>query len=230
MVHSTPSPSSKLHRPIGGRIAAQEVRLGRWPRGHDHLGRDDQAQSGNQATAPDGQPGEKKTIKETEPFVQILDPATGTATFLVEVINIIEKTVKAKAWAKLNKGPYDHDQHSKREEVLKAWNQYVPEHLLKRLHAYELMMAPYVIAHMKVGLKLSETGYRFATEERARIYLTNALEPAKEFNDRLNFEVPALALEAKEVNRRKEEGIFTVILGNPPYSKSQAIYQKMRCP
>lgn len=164
-------------------------------------------------------PGEKKTIKETEPFVQILDPATGTATFLVEVINIIEKTVKAKAWAKLNKGPYDHDQHSKREEVLKAWNQYVPEHLLKRLHAYELMMAPYVIAHMKVGLKLSETGYRFATEERARIYLTNALEPAKEFNDRLNFEVPALALEAKEVNRRKEEGIFTVILGNPPYSK-----------
>jgi hypothetical protein len=53
----------------------------------------------------------------------------------------------------------------------------VPKHLLPRLHAFELMMAPYAIAHMKIGLKLAETGYRFGTEERARIYLTNALEP-----------------------------------------------------
>jgi hypothetical protein len=163
-------------------------------------------------------PGEKKTIKETEPFVQILDPATGTATFLVEVINIIEKTVKAKAWAKLKNGPYDHDQHSKRDEVLKVWNEYVPEHLLKRLHAYELMMAPYVIAHMKVGLKLAETGYRFATEERARIYLTNSLEPAADFKERLNFDIPALAIEAKEVNSIKRNKRFTVVIGNPPYS------------
>lgn len=163
-------------------------------------------------------PGEKKTIKETEPFVQILDPATGTATFLVEVINIIEKTVKAKAWSKLKNGRYDHGQHSKRDEVLKAWNEYVPEHLLKRLHAYEIMMAPYVIAHMKVGLKLAETGYQFATEERARIYLTNALEPAKDFKDRLNIDLPQLAVEAREVNAIKNEKRFTVIVGNPPYS------------
>ena len=163
-------------------------------------------------------PGEKKTIKETEPFVQILDPATGTATFLVEVINIIEKTVKAKAWTKLKKGVYDHDQHSKREEVLKAWNEYVPEYLLKRLHAYEIMMAPYVIAHMKVGLKLAETGYQFATEERARIYLTNALEPKKDFKERLNFDIPALAIEARQVNEVKNHNRFTVIVGNPPYS------------
>jgi hypothetical protein len=163
-------------------------------------------------------PGEKKTIKETEPFVQILDPATGTATFLVEVINIIEKTVKAKAWAKLKKGLYDHDRHSKHEEVLKAWNEYVPEHLLKRLHAYEIMMAPYVIAHMKVGLKLAETGYRFMTEERARVYLTNALEPAKDFKERLNFDIPALAIEAKQVNDVKRNKRYTVVIGNPPYS------------
>ena len=167
-------------------------------------------------------PGEKKTIKESEPFVQILDPATGTATFLVEVINIIEKTVKTKAWAKLKNGPYDHDQHSKRDEVLKIWNEYVPEHLLKRLHAYELMMAPYVIAHMKVGLKLAETGYRFATEERARIYLTNALEPAKDFKERLNFDIPALAIEAKQVNDIKRSKRFTIIIGNPPYSGHSA--------
>ncbi len=167
-------------------------------------------------------PNEKKTISESEPFVQILDPATGTATFLVEVINIIERTVKAKAWSKLKKGVYDHEQHSKRDEVLKVWNEYVPDHLLKRLHAYELMMAPYVIAHMKVGLKLAETGYRFANEERARIYLTNALEPAKDFKERLNFDIPALAIEARQVNEVKRKKRFTVIIGNPPYSHSSA--------
>ena len=56
----------------------------------------------------------------------------------------------------------------------------MPKHLLPRLHGYELMMAPYAIAHLKIGLKLYETGYRFGSDERARIYLTNALEPANE--------------------------------------------------
>ena len=56
----------------------------------------------------------------------------------------------------------------------------MPKHLLPRLHGYELMMAPYAIAHLKIGLKLSETGYRFGSDERARIYLTNALEPARD--------------------------------------------------
>ena len=57
------------------------------------------------------------------------------------------------------------------------WNQYVPAALLPRLHGFELMMAPYAIAHMKIGLKLWETGYRFAADERAHIYLTNSLKP-----------------------------------------------------
>ena len=59
----------------------------------------------------------------------------------------------------------------------KLWNEYVPKHLLPRLHGYELLAAPYAIAHLKLGLKLTETGYRFGSNERARIYLTNALEP-----------------------------------------------------
>ena len=62
-------------------------------------------------------------------------------------------------------------------ELPGLWNAYVPTHLLPRLHGYELMMAPYAIAHLKIGLKLFETGYRFGSDERARIYLTNALEP-----------------------------------------------------
>ena len=82
------------------------------------------------------------------------------------------------------------------------------------------MMAPYAIAHMKIGLKLSETGYRFATEERARIYLTNALEPKVTQLPQIGFD--ALAHEAAAVNEIKWNKRFTVVIGNPPYSISSA--------
>ena len=97
-----------------------------------------------------------------------------------------------------------------------AWNTYVPQHLLPRIHAYELMMAPYAIAHMKIGLKLAETGYDFATEERARVYLTNALEPWLKQLPLIGLD--ALAHEAAAVNEIKRSKRFTVVVGNPPYS------------
>lgn len=147
-------------------------------------------------------------MKHTDAFVQVLDPATGTATFLVEVITVIYNTLRA-AWKK--QGLSDAQQRA-------AWNAYVPKDLLPRLHGYELMMAPYAIAHMKIGLKLYETGYRFGSDERARIYLTNALEPAQDFSDRLAFDAPALAKEAEAVNAVKRRRHFTVVIGNPPYS------------
>jgi predicted helicase len=141
-------------------------------------------------------------------FVQILDPATGTGTFLVEVIDLIYKTMIEKWQA---------EGHGKKK-IDKLWNDYVPEHLLPRLHGYELMMAPYAIAHMKIGLKLYETGYRFESDERARVYLTNALEPAQDFSGTLAFAIPALAHEAESVNAIKRDQRFTVVIGNPPYS------------
>ena len=148
--------------------------------------------------------------KPGEPFVVVLDPATGTATFLVEVIDVIHRTLAAR-WR---------HRHLTDAQQRAAWNEYVPKHLLPRLHGFELMMAPYAIAHMKVGLKLYETGYRFASDERARIYLTNALEPASDDKAQREFEqwVPALAHEAMAVNRIKSHQRFTVVLGNPPYS------------
>ncbi len=146
----------------------------------------------------------------SSPFVQILDPAVGTGTFLVEVIDIVHKTMLAK-WERDGR---------KALEIPKLWNEYVSRHLLPRLHGYELMMAPYAIAHMKIGLKLHETGYRFGSDERARIYLTNSLEPPHDFSDRLAFDAPALAHEAKAVNAIKREQRFTVVIGNPPYSAS----------
>jgi hypothetical protein len=141
-------------------------------------------------------------------FVQILDPATGTGTFLVEVIDLIHRTMTDKWKAQGHGG----------SQIEELWNAYVPRHLLQRLHGYELLMAPYAIAHLKIGLKLSETGYAFGSDERARIYLTNALEPAHDFSGQLEFTVPALAHEALAVNDVKRDLRFTVVIGNPPYA------------
>lgn len=147
-------------------------------------------------------------ISPETPFVMILDIATGTGTFLVEIIDVIYKTMKAK-WQK---------QAKRDQEIVKLWNEYVPKHLLPRLYGYELMMAPYAIAHMKIGLKLSETGYKFKSDERVRVYLTNALEPASDDQSRLAVVLPALAHEAEAVNAVKRSVRFTVLVGNPPYS------------
>ncbi len=149
-------------------------------------------------------------VPDTQGFVQILDPATGTGTFLVEVIDLIHKTLCEK-WKV----------EGRTDNTIEAlWNEYVPKHLLTRLHGYELLMAPYAIAHLKVGLKLYETGYRFGSDERARIYLTNALEPPNDDKAQREFEqwVPALAHEARAVNAIKRDRRFTVVIGNPPYS------------
>lgn len=147
---------------------------------------------------------------DIDPFVQILDPATGTATFLIEVIEVIHSTMVAK---------WDKDRVPKAEQP-KKWNTYVPTHLLPRLYAYELMMAPYAIAHMKVGLKLTETGFtawdKITPDIRANIFLTNALEPWVKQPQLVGFD--ALAREAAAVNEAKRRTHFTVIIGNPPYS------------
>lgn len=146
--------------------------------------------------------------ESSQAFVQILDPATGTGTFLVEIIDRIHETMTEK---------WEAEGHSA-TRIGQLWNKYVPKHLLPRLHGYELMMAPYAIAHMKIGLKLRETGYRFGSDACARIYLTNALEPPTDTFGTLAFAIPALAHEAAAVNAVKSDSVYTVVVGNPPYS------------
>ncbi len=146
-------------------------------------------------------------ISEHQPFVQILDPATGTGTFLVEAIDLIHKTMLAK-WRGFGE-----------RKIALLWNEYVSRHLLPRIHGYELLMAPYAIAHLKIGLKLFETGYRFDSDERVRVYLTNTLEPASDLGQmKLAGILPALATEARAVNDIKRNQRFVVVIGNPPYS------------
>jgi hypothetical protein len=151
-------------------------------------------------------------VSPDQAFVQVLDPAIGTGTFLVEIIDLIHRKLM---------GRWQAQGHAEKE-IGALWNDYVPKHLLPRLHGYELLMAPYAIAHLKIGLKLHETGYRFGSTERAQIYLTNAVEPPSDDSKQMTFAewVPALAHEAQAVNAIKRHRRFTVVIGNPPYSIS----------
>lgn len=128
--------------------------------------------------------------------VQILDPATGTGTFLYSVIGQIYQTFAG------NKG---------------MWPGYVRENLLPRVYGFELLMAPYAVAHMKLGLLLRETGYDFSSDERLRVFLTNTLEEAHEMTG-LPLFTQWLADEATSANQVKKETPVMVVLGNPPYS------------
>lgn len=147
---------------------------------------------------------------EATPFVQILDPATGTATFIVEVIEHIHAHMR---------GKWNSEGLVTRAQWLPRWNDYVRLHLLPRLYAFEVMMAPYAIAHMKIGIKLAETGYNFPEGgPRVNVFLTNALEPARPVQSQLEIMAPMLAHEAAAANRVKEQLAATIVLGNPPYS------------
>lgn len=148
------------------------------------------------------------------PFVQVLDPATGTGTFIVEVITQVHAHMLAK-WRKQGKVT--------KTQWQPLWVDYVQTHLLPRLYAFELMMAPYAIAHMKIGLKLAETGYTFPDNgPRVNVFLTNALEPAHPVQAQLEAMAPMLAHEASAANFAKEQSCFTVIVGNPPYAGHSA--------
>lgn len=150
--------------------------------------------------------------KTEVPAIQILDPATGTGTFLREVILQIYDTFRAN-----NKGKSE-------AEIKKLWNEYVPEQLLPRLNGFELMMAPYAVAHMKLAMVLKDTGYDFESDERLRVVLTNTLEPSStnaSFMDegqQMSFLEDPLAAEAFEADKTKNNQGINVIIGNPPYS------------
>ncbi|KOR31143.1 hypothetical protein TI04_02385 [Achromatium sp. WMS2] len=127
--------------------------------------------------------------------VQILDPATGTGTFLYTVLQQIYAKFAAR------KG---------------LWSAYVKEHLLPRIYGFELLMAPYTIAHMKLGLLLQETGYKFDSDQRLQIFLTNSLE--EPHTRETSFLNQWLSQEANAAVLIKDNLSIMVVLGNPPYA------------
>jgi predicted helicase len=133
--------------------------------------------------------------------VLILDPATGTGTFLYSVIKNIFKRYEK------NKG---------------MWDGYVSEHLLPRIFGFELLVAPYAVAHLKLGLLLEETGYKFASDERLRIYLNNTLDFVAFKEDRADHFSAFINKEASAAREIQQDKPVMVILGNPPYSGHSA--------
>ncbi len=131
--------------------------------------------------------------------MQILDPATGTGTFLAEVIRHIHKKFKGQQG---------------------IWSSYVDNHLLPRLNGFELLMASYAMAHLKLDLLLSETGYKSTTNQRFRVYLTNSLEEYHQ--DTGTLWANWLSAEANEANHIKRDTPVMCVIGNPPYAVSSS--------
>jgi predicted helicase len=131
--------------------------------------------------------------------VQILDPATGTGTFLAEVVKHI---------------------HGKYKSMQGAWSSYVENNLIPRLNGFELLMASYAMAHLKLDLLLTETGFKPTKDQRFRVYLTNSLE--EHHPDTGSLFATALANEANEANHIKRDTPVMCVIGNPPYSGESA--------
>ena len=149
------------------------------------------------------------TEKKEVPAIQILDPAVGTATFLRQIIIQIWDNFK-----KANAG-------QTKNTIQNKWNLYVKNNLLPRLNGFELMMAPYAVAHMKLALVLLDTGYAFDEDEehpdRVNVFLTNSLEKADR-DQIMMFEHDALAEESNAARETKKNHGINVVIGNPPYS------------
>lgn len=144
-----------------------------------------------------------------EPFVQILDPCTGTGTFLLRVIEVIHATMMQE-YEDIGCDP-----------ALRPglWRAYVREHLLPRVHGLEVMLAPYVVCHLRLGLALERTGFVFGRgddgdHERLRVHLADTLQSAETGPDD-----PVLAGEARRAAWARVGAPISVILGNPPYER-----------
>ncbi len=145
------------------------------------------------------------------PRVLILDPACGTGTFLYTVIDQIRETYRQTGNAGM-------------------WSGYVRQHLLPRLFGFELLMPPYAMAHLKLGMQLaaldlpqgerSKWAYDFGSDERLGVYLTNTLEQA--FGHSSLLMGAFISEEANQAAKVKQDYPVMVVLGNPPYSGHSA--------
>ncbi|MBN1668786.1 MAG: protein kinase [Anaerolineales bacterium] len=153
------------------------------------------------------------TISQEQHRVLVLDPATGTGTFLYHVIDQIRHVHQQAGNAGM-------------------WPGYVRQHLLPRLYGFELLAAPYAVAHLKLGLQLAAQdldpahranwAYNFSGDERVNVFLTNTLEDAEREITSLFGPYRVISEEAKSASSVKKDMPIMVILGNPPYSGHSA--------
>jgi len=130
--------------------------------------------------------------------VTVLDPAAGTLTFLAEAAKLAVEEFTSKYGEGKRTG-------------------FIKEHILRNFYAFELMMAPYAVGHLKMSFLLEELGYKLHSDDRFKLYLTNTLE----MEELSQTELPGMASLSEEshlANKVKKEQPILVILGNPPYS------------
>ena len=145
--------------------------------------------------------------------VLVLDPACGSGTFLYAVIDHIRDYYRTSGNAGM-------------------WSGYVKDHLIKRLFGFELIMAAYAMAHLKLGMQLSAQdipeeyrqiwAYDFDSDERLGVYLTNTLEQAERQTIDLFGPMRIITEEANAASEIKRDLPIMVVLGNPPYSGHSA--------
>ncbi len=129
--------------------------------------------------------------------VQILDPATGTGTFLAEIVKLVAPRIQGVAPG--------------------MWSSYIEQDLIPRLHGFELLMASYAMCHMKLDMILTEMGYKpTGNPPRLSVFLTNSLEEGEPVNQTLPF-AQWISREAKGANTIKRDMPIMCVIGNPPY-------------
>jgi type I restriction-modification system DNA methylase subunit len=149
-----------------------------------------------------------KPLGLADPEVMILDPACGTGTFLLWIFQLIHQRFQENPDA-LTEGLED-----------RSWSGYVKERLLPRIFGFELLMAPYAIAHLKLGLFLEETGYQFDGGKRLGIFLTNSLDDSIRKSQTLFEEF--IAEESDQASLVKLDKPIMIVIGNPPYEGESA--------
>ncbi|MDH5186642.1 MAG: N-6 DNA methylase, partial [candidate division WOR-3 bacterium] len=148
----------------------------------------------------------KKHFNRSDGFasesVTVLDPAAGTLTFLAEAAKLaVEEFV-----SKYGNGGKEN---------------FIKEHILNNFYAFELMMAPYAVGHLKIAFLLEELGYKLKDNDRFNLYLTNSLE----MEELTQIAIPGLSSLSEESHLAgmvKKETPILVVLGNPPYSGHSA--------
>jgi hypothetical protein len=130
--------------------------------------------------------------------VTLLDPAAGTMTFVARACQEAVKEFEEKYGTGGREG-------------------FIKDHILKNYYAFELMMAPYAVGHLKMSFFLEELGHRLSDEERFQFYLTNTLE-MEELEQTHLPGMASLAQESRLAGEVKKEQPILVVLGNPPYS------------
>jgi len=134
--------------------------------------------------------------------VTLLDPAAGTMTFVAKAAQVaVDEFV-----SKYGEGSRE---------------SFIRDHILRNFYAFELMMAPYAVGHLKMAFFLEELGYALKPDECCKFYLTNTLEMEELAEAKLPG-LSSLAEESHKAGKVKKDTPILVILGNPPYSGHSA--------